>query len=399
MRILILHSRYRSGPASGENRVVDEEARLLSEGGHDVRLFDPGVGDPSGVELLRAGARVIWSRKAVAGVRRWIRHFRPDVVHCHNLFPALSPSVLRGVGDRAPLILTLHNYRLQCIAYNLFRDGKICEDCVGRLPWPGVIHGCYQDSFPASVAIGASLSLHRGLRTFANVDLFVAISDFVRDKHIQGGLPSDRIIVKPHFVERSEVRQGPGEHFLYLGRLAPEKGVETLMEAWRAVDAPLIVAGDGPQAAYLRSIAPPDVRFMSTVSPARAQALVQRARAIVVPSVCYEGAGRVVLEGYAAGVPVLASRIGGLPEVIRDDVTGIMLPPGEADAWSAGAKRLLDDSESDRMGAAALRMWKERYSPERGLTLLEDAYQQAIRHHALRDGRAPELHAKRPSSR
>ena len=377
MRILILHSRYRSGPASGENRVVEDELRLLSDGGHEVEVFAPSVGDPSAAELIRTGIRVVWSRKASLEVHRRIKRLRPDVVHCHNLFPSLSPSVVREIPERIALVMTLHNYRLHCLPGILLRDGRICEDCLGRAPWPGVLHGCYQGSVAASLPLASSLALHRKLRTFERVDLFLAISEFVRAKNIEGGLPAERVIVKPHFVWPSEEREGPGDYFLFLGRLSPEKGVGTLLDAWKDLGTRLVIVGDGPEAASLRARASHHVEFLSTVPPERARALVRSARAMVVPSLAYEGAGRVVLEGYAAGVPALGSEIGGLPEVIEDGVTGLLLAPGDAAAWRHGVGRLLDDSESRRMGGESIRLWREKYSPRTGLALLEHAYQAA----------------------
>jgi glycosyltransferase involved in cell wall biosynthesis len=378
MRILVLHSRYRSGPASGENRVVEDEARLLGDAGHEVELFDPSVGTPSGTELLRTGARVVWSRDAATEVRRRIERFRPDVVHVHNLFPALSPSALRAVRGRAPVVMTLHNYRLHCLPGVFLRDGRVCEDCLGRTPWPGVIHACYQGSRPASLALAASLTLHKRLGTFEVVDLYLAISEFVRNKNVEGGLPPERVMVKPHFVWGGDVREGPGDYFLFLGRLSAEKGVSTIIEAWRGMDARLLVVGDGPEASAVRTGASSNVEFLGTVPPETARALIRSARAILVPSLSHEGAGRVVLEAYAAGVPALASRAGGLPEVVEHGETGSLIPPGDPAAWRKGAERLLDDSESERMGTAAHLRWAERYSPKQGLAQLEAAYRRAI---------------------
>ena len=386
MRILLLHSRYRSGAASGENRVVEDEARLLSESGHDVEVWDPSVGTPSGIRLLRAGARVVWGRGASAEVRTRMARFRPDVVHVHNLFPALSTSVLRTVTGRAPLVMTLHNYRLHCLPGVFLRDGRVCEDCLGRTPWPGVLHGCYQGSVPASLALASSLVLHRRLRTFDGVDLYLAISEFVRKKNIEGGLRGDRIMVKPHFVWGGEIREGPGDYFLYLGRLSPEKGVAALIDAWRGVQARLLIVGDGPEASSLRERAPSNVEFRSTVPPETARALLGSARAILVPSLSHEGAGRVVLEAYAAGVPALASRSGGLPEVISDGETGLLLPVGNPHAWAEGVTRLLSDAESERMGRAAFELWRRAYGPQSGRARLEDAYRTVVGAGSTKDG-------------
>jgi glycosyltransferase involved in cell wall biosynthesis len=378
MRILILHSRYRSGPASGENRVVEDEARLLTEAGHHVEVFTPELGRPSGLGLVSAGLGAIWSRHAVDRVTRLVARSQPDIVHCHNLFPALSPAVIRATRDVAPVVLTLHNYRLQCLPATLFRDGRICEDCLGHTPWPGVLHRCYQGSFAASAALASSLVVHRRIGTFTGIHLYLAISEFVRRKHIEGGLSPDRVIVKHHFTWQVERREGPGQYFLFLGRLSAEKGVDTLLRAWMQSRAKLLIVGGGPEATRLRAIAPSNVEFRGTVEPDEVQALLRHARSLVVPSTWYEGAGRVVLEAYAAGVPVLASRVGALPETVQDGVTGLLLPPAHAEAWAEAAERLLEDSESVQMGNAAWDLWNEQYSPKRGLEGIERAYRRAL---------------------
>ncbi len=280
MRILILHSRYRSGPASGENRVVEDEARLLSEAGHQVDLFTPALGQPSGLDLIRAGLGTIWSNEAAAEVKRRIKERQPDIVHCHNLFPALSPAVIRAVGG-APVVVTLHNYRFLCLPATLFRDGKICEDCIGRVPWPGVLHSCYQDSTAASAALASSLVVHKAIRTFERIRLYIAISDFVRQKHVEGGFSTDQMVVKPHFTWPAEPREGAGDYFMYLGRLTPEKGLTQLVDTWRLMKARLLIIGDGPEASRLRGAAPQNVEFRGTVQPDQVPALLRGARAVL----------------------------------------------------------------------------------------------------------------------
>jgi glycosyltransferase involved in cell wall biosynthesis len=381
VRILVLHSRYRSGAASGENRVVDDETELLRQAGHKVEVLAPSLEGARGLDLARAGARIVWAPGAAGRVKRILRRgdAQPDIVHCHNLFPALSPAVLREVQDCAPLVMTLHNYRLLCLPATFLRDGRICEDCLRRVPWPGVLHQCYQDSVAASAALASSLLLHRGVGTFSRVDLFLAISSFIKAKHVEGGLPPDRIMVKRHFVWPTPRREGPGDYFLFVGRLSPEKGAGVLVRAWRRLNANLVVVGDGPEAARLRSEAPSNVTFEGPATPDGVALWARRARALVVPSIWYEAAGRVVLEAYAAGVPVLASLVGGLPEVVQDGVTGLLLPPGSEGEWIRGAERLMEDSESERMGEAAWSVWKDQYSPVQGLLNLQNAYDRVLR--------------------
>ena len=178
--------------------------------------------------------------------------------------------------------------------------------------------------------------LHKAIGTYDGIRLYIAISDFVRQKHVEGGLSMEQIVVKPHFAWAVEPRQGPGEYFMYLGRLSPEKGVATLLEAWKHVKAKLLVIGDGSEASRLRAAAPPNVEFRRTVDPDAVPVLMSRARAVLSPSISHEGAGKVVLEAYAAGVPVLVSRAGGLPEVVDDELTGLVLPPSDPVAWAHG---------------------------------------------------------------
>jgi glycosyltransferase involved in cell wall biosynthesis len=378
VRILILHSRYLSGAASGENRVVDDEARLLADGGHQVDVWDPAPNSAHGLRLMGTAARAIWSTEATARVRGLIRRSKAEIVHCHNLFPVLSPAVLRTAsGEGAAVVMTLHNYRLLCLPATFIRDGRVCEDCLGRTPWPGVVHACYRDSTLGSAALATSLSLHNAFHTFDRVTKYLAVSGFIRRKYVEAGWPDDRIEVKSNFAWESPKRGGPGHYFLYLGRLSPEKGVATLLAAWRRSSARFLVVGDGPAHQALSRGAPANVEFRPTVSPAEVPALIREARALLLPSLWYEAQPRVILEAYAAGVPVLASDLGALPEAVGPD-SGLLVPPGDADAWSNAIERLLDDRESERLGHGAWRRWRDRYSPERALQNLEDAYRRAV---------------------
>jgi glycosyltransferase involved in cell wall biosynthesis len=379
MRVLILHSRYLSGDASGENRVVRDEAKLLTDAGHDVRVYEPSPTRASGVGLVTTAVDAVWSAKSGGEVRDLIRLFRPDVVHCHNLFPMLSPAVIRTChSEGIPVVITLHNYRLMCLPSTFLRDGRVCEDCLGRGPWPGVIHRCYRRSLPGSATLATSLLVHRSLRTFRFVSLFLAVSPFVRDKHIEAGLRADRIRVKSNFTWSVPRRDGTGRNFLYLGRLSPEKGVRTLIRAWDAVGADLVVVGDGPDEDSLRAGAPSAVRFAGPLPGEDVVDLIREARAVLVPSVSYEAQPRVILEAYAAGVPVIASRIGGLPDLIGDEESGLLVAPGDHAAWAEAAIRLLDDDAAMRLGEGAYRLWQEHYSPASGLLALEGAYRAAV---------------------
>jgi glycosyltransferase involved in cell wall biosynthesis len=233
-----------------------------------------------------------------------------------------------------------------------------------------------------SVVLGTSVMLHRIAGSYDRVALFLAVSEFVRRKHLEAGFSPKRLLVKPNFSWPMPRRKGPGEVFLYLGRLSPEKGVETILRAWRPGHGTLLVAGSGPEEGRLRAMAPPGVMFLGSLDGSAVPDLLRRARALLLPSMWYEGQPRVVLEAYAAGVPVLASDVGGLPELVEDGRSGFLLPLDHPEAWTAALQKLLADQEAVRLGQRGWELWKERFSPERGLKGLEEAYQRAIRKEA-----------------
>jgi glycosyltransferase involved in cell wall biosynthesis len=375
VRVLIAHSRYLSGDASGENRVVADEARLLSEAGHDVAVWTPEP-EVGGGDVLRTAASAIWSTRATRVVASAIERHRPDVLHVHNLFPMLSPAVVRSAHRRGvPVVATLHNYRLMCLPANFLRDGRVCEACMGRVPWRGVAYRCFRGSVSGSAVLASSLTLHRASGSFDRVRRFLAVSGFVKRKHVEAGIAPERIVVKPNFAWPVAPREGPGEYFLFLGRVAPEKGVDTLLRAWerRRPRHDLVVMGYGVEAL---GDPPAGVELRPPVPGADVADVVRRARAVLVPSRWYEAAPRTIVEAFAAGVPVVASDLGALPELVGPE-TGALAPPDDVGAWSQAVGRLDDDVESARLGEGALRAWRERYSPERGVEALVAAYREA----------------------
>jgi glycosyltransferase involved in cell wall biosynthesis len=380
VRILILHSRYLSGAASGENSVVEDETALLRAAGHEVDVWDPSPSADSSIAAARLGARAIWSSAAMARVRESIRHTRAEVVHLHNLFPMLSPAALRAVArERVPSVVTLHNYRLMCLPATLLRDQRVCEDCVHRrVAWPGVVHRCYRGSLPGSAALAASIGWHRAFGTFDLPALYLAVSEFVRSKYVEAGWPASKIRVKSNFAWEMARRDGPGEYFLYLGRLSREKGIAFLLEAVRELGAKLLVVGDGPDRSRLSAGAPAGVEFRDAVPHEDVPGLIKHARAVVLPSICYEGQPRVVLEAFAAGVPVIATGLGGLQEVVEDGESGLLVGAGDVGSLRNALQRVREDAEAQRLGDGARRRWQALYSPARALENLEASYRQAL---------------------
>jgi glycosyltransferase involved in cell wall biosynthesis len=384
MRILILHNRYRSGDTSGENRVVRDEVALLRSAGHRVWMWEPQPRVDSMSDRASAAVDAVWARQAARWVRTAIARHRIDVVHAHNLFPAISPSVLPAARDAgAAVVVTLHNYRYVCLPGTLIRDGRACDVCVGHAPWRGVVHRCYRGSFGGSVAIAASLGVHRAAGSFDAVHRYAAVSDFIRETYDRIDFAPGRIVVKPNFAPPAETRTGPGSGFLFLGRLTPEKGVATLLDAWRDQQATLdtlTIAGSGPEEASLRATAPPGVRFLGDIPGEQVPALIRSSRAVVIPSMWEEAAvPRVALESYACGVPVIASDRGALPEGVREGETGLLVHAEDHLAWRGAVQRLVDDPTSRRLGDGALHLWRERYAPAPGLARLESLYEEVTR--------------------
>lgn len=374
MRLLLIHERYRQ--RGGEDAVFEDEAALLAASGcrverlevdnHDI---DPRAGG------LALAARAIWSRRGRTLVDDAISEFRPDIVHVHNWFPLLSPAIHSAIHRRGvPLVQTLHNFRLACLNGLMFRDGAPCQDCLTRaLKWPGVARRCYRNDIKASAAVALLLAVHRGLGTWTRrVDRFLAYSDFARQRFIAAGLPAGRIERADNCAPDPGAAAAGWDHpragALFVGRLSDEKGIATLLQAWRGLDHRLTIVGDGPLAEPLRrtaaGIGGDRIAFLGACPPETVSRLLTGTRLVCVPSSCYEQQPRIIAEAGAHGVPVLAAGHGGVGAAIVDGVTGRHAPPGDVAAWADAAARLLaDPGHLAALGAAARTHYLARHAP------------------------------------
>jgi glycosyltransferase involved in cell wall biosynthesis len=387
MRLVVVHNRYRSAQPSGENLVVDQETALLRAAGHEVVGYERESDDIQRSPLLQRAlvpARVIWSPEDRAGLSKVLERVRPDVVHVHNTFPLISPSVLAASrAHGVPVVATLHNFRLLCANAQLLRDGVPCELCVGRVPWRAVAYRCYRESALASAPIALGIQVHRSRRTWLEgVTRFVAVTQFVKQRFIDGGIPATQIRVKPNFVPRpSRRREGPGGYMVFLGRLSPEKGVDLLLDAWSPELGELLVVGDGPARAELEARAArhgPSVRFLGSQPRERCMELLRAARALVVASRWYETFGLGVVEAYAHGVPAIGPAFGPFPDLVQDGRTGLLFAPGDSGDLRSKLVRLADPEVSMQMGEEAWRSYEASYTPERNLVQLLEIYREAI---------------------
>ena len=366
MRVLLVHNSYRQ--AGGEDAVVAAERALLAGHGHEIDMFAASNDDLDGPGAILATAwRAPYSAAARDALARRLAAARPDVVHVHNFFPRLTPAIhdaCRAAG--VAVVQTLHNYRLICPAATLLRDGRVCELCVSGSAYRAVRYGCYRGSRRATLAVARMIETHRRRRTWhEKVDRFIALTEFAKGRFVAGGLPAARIAVKPNFAaDEGAPGTGPRAGALYVGRLSEEKGARPLIAAWRRVETPLRVIGDGPLAAELRAAAPANVAFLGARDAEGVRAEMRRAAVLIVPSICYEGFPMVIAEAYCRGLPVIASRLGGLAEIVADGETGLLAAPGDSADLAATATRAAANPEALRaLGAGARRRYLARYTP------------------------------------
>jgi len=385
MRIVVIHNFYQY--PGGEDESFRSEVRMLVEAGHEVVTF---TDHNDRVELLgrvRTAIRTVWSMEAHHRLRAMLREKKPDVVHVQNFFPLFSPSVFYAArAEGVPVIQSLRNYRLLCPDALFFRDGKVCEDCMGKaVPWPGVMHGCYRSDRMATAAVAAMTSVHHLMGTWLDVvDLYVALTEFARQKFIEGGLPADKIVVKPNFVHPDPgLSLHSSDYMLFVGRLSQEKGISTLLQAWEQGQGrgKLRIVGQGPLQEEVQAAADrlPNVEFLGQRRVEEVYDLMAEAQALILPSEWYETFGRVAVEAFAKGTPVIAARIGAVAELVDEGRTGLLFTPGDARDLRAKIDWALTQPHSmQMMGEEARREYEAKYTAARNYDQLIAIYEQAI---------------------
>jgi glycosyltransferase involved in cell wall biosynthesis len=396
MVILFVHNYYRA--AGGEDAGVRQERDLLTSAGHRVIEYSRCSGEiklngmPS---RLKLAADSFWSRNTYADLRRLLAAERPDVAHIHNTVPLISPSAYFACADAGvPVVQTLHNFRFLCPAGTFLRNGKVCEDCLHSTLFHGIRHACYQDSSAATATLALTLASQRVLGTWKNkIACFIARTEFARKKFVEGGLPADRIVVKPCFVDPDPgPRMGSGDTALFIGRLATEKGLRTLLAAWQFLDGkvPLRIVGDGPLFGELQAQvsrrALSSVSLLGRLSDTDLLAELKRARFLVFPSEWYEGLPLTIAEAFACGVPVLASRIGSMIELVRDQITGLHFAPGDSSDLATKVEwAWIHVQETQEMGNRARADYEQKYTAARNLKIMTRINQKVTQMHAERD--------------
>jgi len=389
MRILMVHNRYQQ--RGGEDAVFEAESALLRTYGHDVHTLeftnDSIDAQMSTMSKLKLAADTVWSRDGAKKVADTAEAFGAEVVHFHNTLPLVSPAAYAACQQRGiSVVQTLHNFRLLCPGVNFFRDGKACEDCLGKpAPVPGIVHGCYRESRAQTAVVATMITAHRMRRTWQrDVDMFIALSEFSRSKFIKGGLPASKLVVKPNFTEApapSPAVERSG--FFSVGRLSAEKGIPTLLSAWDRDSAsmPLRIAGDGPFGDMVQDAASrrPAIQTLGRIDRDGVMREMRAATALVFTSECYENFPVSIVEAYACGLPVIAPDHGAMSELIQHGRNGLHFEVGNADdlhekvQWAA-----THPEEMEQMSRRARATYDALYTPTRNHEFMMDIYDQAI---------------------
>jgi glycosyltransferase involved in cell wall biosynthesis len=388
MRILLLHNRYQN--QGGEDHVLSQEQNLLQNKGHECELFllsNQSISGKTGV--LETAFNLVYSLKSKTLINKKLLRSMFDIVHVHNFFPLLTPSVYDAcIEAGVPVVQTLHNYRTICPGALLMRDGKICETCVTASPYNGSFHKCYRDSFFASFAVARMVAYHRKKLTWQyKVNRFIALTEFGKNKFIEAGFPANKISVKPNFVEdplkpQKIINHNRNGKALFVGRLSPEKGVDILIKAWGNIHHPLEIAGTGPLFSELKKNASDNVTFLGQLSKDEVIHKMIEASFLIMPSICYETFGLVIIEAFACGLPVVASRLGSMKEIIQDGITGMHFKAGDGDDLAEKINVMFASQERlNQMGINARNEYEEKYTPEKNYDMLMDIYNQVIEEH------------------
>ena len=388
MRILLCHNSYKF--RGGEDQVFEDELWLLESHGHDVATFQKSNSSVDEHSSMSLAANTVWSRQTYRELDRLIRDFRPDVVHFHNTFPIISPSAYYAAKrNGVPVVQTLHNYRLICPGSTLLRRGEICDACVGKLfAWQAVRSRCYRNSCSASFMSAATLATHHLWGTWKkSVDTYIALTEFSKGRFAAGGLPKERIRLKPNFV-RPDPGAGtkPGDHMVFVGRLAPEKGVEVLAETWRqSSDLPTLkIIGEGPLESAISGC--DKLERLGQVAHNTVLREIASARALVFPSIWHETFGRSIVEAFATGTPVIATNLAPMNQLVTDDQTGLLFERGDPASLAGCVRRIQRDEQLyQRLRTGARTEFETKYTATQNLETLLSIYRDTCNERRTQD--------------
>jgi glycosyltransferase involved in cell wall biosynthesis len=388
VKVCLIHNFYQQ--PGGEDRVFYSEKALLENRGHQVFEFtrhNDEIRQYNPLQKIALIGKTIRNKAVRQELLEAVQAQQPEVLHFHNTFPLISPAAYDvGKALQIPVIQTVHNYRFFCAKGLFYRDNRVCEDCFGkRFPLPAIVHACYRDSRLQTFAVAAMQAYHQQQDTWQKqVDAFIALTEFGKEKLLQAGFPAEKVFVKPNFIypdpgESIEKREGA----LFVGRLSREKGAETLLKAWEHLKTiPLNIAGDGPERENLQQFVQRNriksVIFLGGLSREEVFESMKKTKFLLFPSEWYEGLPMIIAEAYACGIPVIASRLGAMAEIVQEGKTGLLFTPGNAADLAAKVQWAGEHREEmGEMGKNARKEYEEKYTAEGNYEMLMAVYEKA----------------------
>jgi len=387
MKVMLVHNYYKQ--AGGEDNVVAAEENNLKENGIDVvsnYKYNSNINTLG--EKVKTAFNLCYSSSAKADFSKSLKIEKPDVVHVHNFFPLFTPSIYDAcIDNNIPVVQTIHNFRLICASALLYRKNSVCERCLSGSIYQSVLRRCYKNSYISSLALAHMISYHKKRNTWGKkVSKIIALTNFAKDKLIEGGIEKQNLMVKPNFVEdphsgnfhdNFDNRQG----LLFVGRMSDEKGVDILLKAVVKSDYKLTLLGGGPELNKLKqNYESEQIQFLGEVSSNEVGNYMSLSQALVVPSKWYEGFPMVILEAYSRGLPVISSNLGSLGDVIKDGKTGLHFNTNDDTDLKCKLDNLMQDKDLNRKLSLNARFEYEKYySPLKNIKQQLDIYDSVIR--------------------
>lgn len=384
-KILAVHNKYLIG--GGEDQSFAAEVNLLKKKGHEIYEYLEDNSKIKSLGKLRTAFRTIWSVEAYRQIIDIYATFPFDLVYVQNFFPLVSPSIYYAARRlNVPVIQFLRNYRLLCANGYFFRDGKVCELCLGKyFPVYGIKYGCYRDSRMGSITLAAMVGIHRLLNTWSDkVDLYITLTKFAKDKFVEGGLPDHKIIVKPNFISTDPgIGQHRGNYALYIGRLSPEKGIHTLINAFQMLpqDIHLQIAGDGPLIEFVKQKIKvnKNIEYIGSIPNQQVVEKMQDATLLVFPSEWYEGMPRTIIEAFAVGLAVVSSDLGAMSSMISHQKNGLLFKPGNASDLAQQVQWIFNHAKvREKMSRNARAEFEAKYTAERNYEMVDQILRDVI---------------------
>lgn len=386
MKILVIHNQYLE--KGGEDRVVDSEIKMLKDAGNQVVYYKCSNNDIKSFGFFKKikflFKDINWNRKSYEEIKRIAREEKPDLAHIHNIFIYLSSSAyfaLKEVG--IPVVQTLHNYRLICLKGTFYANNRICEDCLSGNYLKAVFKKCWRDSFILSAFLAKMLYKNTKSKIFQeNVDAFITLSEFSRNKFKQAGFPEDKLFIKPNFVDFKLSAEGKKRYGLFLGRLVDYKGVDTLLKAYAKLDKHYLkIIGGGPMLNEVKNRIKnsKNIQLLGALPYEEAMDYLRKAAFVIFPSECYENMPLTIIESLASATPVIASDLGAMRGLVEDNITGLLFKAHDPEDLVKKIRFLTDNNELyEKMKINARKCYEGRFTKQLNYEILMKIYNKAM---------------------